>query len=315
MADLISKYQLQAVTFQQCMHGGQRDKWSTFYTNAPWLQVLVAVCDGNHKHLPWGVTQNGTKVRFNTAEEAEYPQLLCSRIAEAAKAAALKMGAQSVISAPKSNVKPVPFKMAAAGKQPRGNRHPELSAEFHSILDVRWPFPKAKHLPRALQHHESSRLGISQPAKILTCLRREPHDGEDEELVAKIGIFRSPQQFLKEAQKLVHPFDTSFMIEDDVKKNIFFLLTEGPAAMERRRTDVLKYYLQRKEELAWEEEKLHRGLSDRRKCILEDKCLLLFREMCRDAKVEDDGLLDLQLLGTPLTGTSGPMRKSRTNRP
>ena len=37
MLELIDEFSLFPVTFQQCMHGGERDKWSTFYTNAEWL--------------------------------------------------------------------------------------------------------------------------------------------------------------------------------------------------------------------------------------------------------------------------------------
>lgn len=86
---LQKKFGLFAVNFQQCMQGGKRDKWSTFYTNAEWLRCLALSCDGSHSHAPWGVTLEGGRHRFSASEEAEYPSLLCSRYSDATLQAAL----------------------------------------------------------------------------------------------------------------------------------------------------------------------------------------------------------------------------------
>eukprot|EP00972_Heterocapsa_arctica_P041252 6082731-Heterocapsa_arctica.AAC.1 len=64
------------------MHGGKRDKWSRLRHNMPALDDLAATCDGNHEHLAWGAKlANNRFVGFSTAEEAEYPPLLCGRLA------------------------------------------------------------------------------------------------------------------------------------------------------------------------------------------------------------------------------------------
>ena len=77
---LISECNLTPVHFQQCMRGGQRDKWSCFYVNHMLFQELALTCDRSHDHLPWGVAQEGDKWVFSTAQEAEYPELLRQRI-------------------------------------------------------------------------------------------------------------------------------------------------------------------------------------------------------------------------------------------
>ena len=63
-----------------CMHGSKRDKWTCLRTNMSTVSRMQAVCDGKHKHAPWGYNSN-TK-GYNTAEEAEYPPLFCRRLAE-----------------------------------------------------------------------------------------------------------------------------------------------------------------------------------------------------------------------------------------
>ena len=62
--------------FDACMHGGSRDKRTSFLSSLD-LSDLCLDCDGNHWHTEWGVTEDGT---FATANEAEYPTLLCQHV-------------------------------------------------------------------------------------------------------------------------------------------------------------------------------------------------------------------------------------------
>ena len=308
MKQLIERFNLRAVTFQQCMHGGKLDKWSTFYTNAPWLTFLAMECDGQHSHLPWGVTKDGKKYVFNTAEEAEYPPVLCERIAAATSEAALHAGVQEVVPLPKAPSRPAPSKMAAAGRQPRGNRLPEVISEYKSTFTVTWPFAKPLKLPRLLSSEEACFFGVPAHTKALTCEKRQGADDEGQnpmKLCAKLAILRTEAEFVEEALKLSHPFDSSEAVTDDIKMYIFEVLTEGPAAMATKRQKALEYYAKRAVELQEEEEKLHAQLPANRRVLVEDKRVLLLAEMCRDAGVHDDGLADLQLSGAPLTGISG----------
>ena len=50
MKQLIRDMGLFPVTFQQCMMGGTRDKWTTLYTNHEAFQRLAIVCDRSHSH-------------------------------------------------------------------------------------------------------------------------------------------------------------------------------------------------------------------------------------------------------------------------
>ena len=75
---LIRDLQLHEVRFQQCMHGGRRDKWTSLYVNHCHFDSMALHCDQQHTHLPWGVSVLGKSYKFNTAEEAEYPPSLCA---------------------------------------------------------------------------------------------------------------------------------------------------------------------------------------------------------------------------------------------
>eukprot|EP00972_Heterocapsa_arctica_P044109 6511319-Heterocapsa_arctica.AAC.1 len=64
------------------MHGGDRDKLTTFRVNFDEASALAVRCDGSHTHKPWGVVRDQSRWKFATAEETAYPHLLCRRFAE-----------------------------------------------------------------------------------------------------------------------------------------------------------------------------------------------------------------------------------------
>ena len=147
-ASLISSRGVFEVVFQQCTHGGGRDKWSSFHTNVKEFQCLALQCDKTHTHKPWGLSRQKGQWAFHTAEEAEYPVLLCSRVAEALTSAAVRLGIQMLSS---KAVEPMRLKRsedifvkesaelhfqlrASSGLQPRGRKYPELIPEFSEVI-------------------------------------------------------------------------------------------------------------------------------------------------------------------------------------
>lgn len=110
---------------------------------------------------------------------------------------------------------------------------------------------------------------------------------------------------MEEALALQHPFDSSEVVEDDVKTCIFKLLVQGPKETANKREEAIRYYSTRAEALQNEDDSLRDKLPAEQQRLIAGKRVLLLAEMCRDAGVEDDGLMDLQLAGAHLTGTSG----------
>ena len=73
------------IRFHHCMHGGRRDKLTRLRSSpSAAFSVLAVECDKSHEHLPWGISSFG---KLFTADEAEFPDLLCSRLARAAYSA------------------------------------------------------------------------------------------------------------------------------------------------------------------------------------------------------------------------------------
>ena len=73
---------LEKVDFHSCTHGGRRPKKTRLLASPGLYTSLAQECNRSHKHLPWGVQQQGDSLFFSTAEEAEYPHLLCKRMAQ-----------------------------------------------------------------------------------------------------------------------------------------------------------------------------------------------------------------------------------------
>lgn len=76
-------FSLYDVDFDACMHGGERQKSTRFKTSSSCLQHLALACDGRHEHKAWTISLGLSSWQFSTAAEAEYPALLCQRVAKA----------------------------------------------------------------------------------------------------------------------------------------------------------------------------------------------------------------------------------------
>ena len=118
--------QLQVVTFSACMHGSLRDKRTSFLTSASCLGSLSLSCNRQHQHAAWSVRHINGQWSFDTATEAEYPFLLCTRYVAC-------LMPQCGLPGPP----PLPGhlqRLAAAQKQSR--RGKPLIPEFASFRDV-----------------------------------------------------------------------------------------------------------------------------------------------------------------------------------
>ena len=71
-----------AVNFANCAHGGERDKKTRFLCSHDWIQSMALQCPKNHEHKPFALRKTSQGWKFDTAQEGEYPELLCQRYAE-----------------------------------------------------------------------------------------------------------------------------------------------------------------------------------------------------------------------------------------
>ncbi len=160
------------------------------------IRFREKTCDGSHTHKPWGVSWKGSSYSWNTAEEAEYPAVLCVEVAQAARKAALELCAFETFRQtckPSSNRQ---LQAAAVGRQPRGNRFPEVFPEFKYTFDTAWTSTNSK-VPRTLTAAELAEKHIPT-GKLLSVISGE----KSGESVAKIGVYRNSEEFVARAMKL-----------------------------------------------------------------------------------------------------------------
>ena len=68
-----------------CQFGGKRKKRTRLASSID-LSHLARDCDGLHPHLPWSIQQDGDRLQFATAEEAQCPMGLCRELASLVQA-------------------------------------------------------------------------------------------------------------------------------------------------------------------------------------------------------------------------------------
>ena len=85
-----------------------------------------------HSHRPWGFVE--AEGQFATADEAAYPDMLCTTAAELVHSRCLAEGfvavPQSMESGSLSELQILHLKRASVGKQPKGRTLPQLMPEF-----------------------------------------------------------------------------------------------------------------------------------------------------------------------------------------
>ena len=140
MSSLRSEATVHAVHLHHCMFGGRRPKHTMLLNNLPEMTELSVQCRGGHVHAPWGHYDNDGNWVFGTAEEAEYPEELCTAVASCILRARGRAEGETVGAAlgrwkgkagrrrraARGLLRPV---AVAAGRQPRGQTEallPEL---------------------------------------------------------------------------------------------------------------------------------------------------------------------------------------------
>ena len=311
--ELIDEGLLHEVAFQQCMWGSARNKWSSWYVSGDVLDTLAKTCDRTHPHAGGGVRRDDNKRHFAAADKAAYPQKLCDEVAMLVSQLATTADVVWVKAEhPPKQRKKVPFSMAAAGRQPRGNRFPALIPEFAFTSNINTALPLKLPQDQNLSLQQCQQLDVPHPSKLLKILPGEDREGAQPTMKVEVGIWRTPEQFLERALEISHPFDDSSGVDDNTKANIFKLLTEGCAARADRVDEVFAYYEARAMELQPYEDLLHGALDEERQLIVEGKRFLLFEEMCKDSGITDECLHCLQLNGVSLTGRDCPTQLFRS---
>ena len=272
-----------------CQFGGKRKKRTRLASSAD-LSVLAQDCDGRHSHLPWSVRQDGDRLQFDTAEEAQYPAGLCSAMANLFKARLLSTGRASW---PDSS--PPPF----ASGSPHGA--PPLIPQFRAIQ-------VATQLPAGDQFQVlASSLGETSQGQNLVAGQRDNPDGRADDIRDQIrfGIRWTPAEFLEQAKKVTHPMNPEKSLHPLLKETLFDNLTRDPLQLAKSRIQAVVTIKQMARELEEQENSFKAALDPIVAAVLKPKRILLWRALLMAAEYDDMAIVDLISGGVPLTGSHG----------
>lgn len=302
--------------FHNCMMGGKRDKATTWWCNDDFFSSFNILCTRDHKHAKWQPTiQRGSKLHFPTSEEAEYPPLLCERVAMLIKQSLaartihpVETMEQQLASRRTTAINPV-----AMGILPRGQKLKPLVSEFGSYTKVGVPlpfdseialtrFPKgARIVDRKLCLWGTLRVS-SLDVDVITNFLQPPDDDSTNVEVLTIGVPRTPEDFLQHALKVGHPrflpYTATGAVHELLNKNIFLPAGDLVAL----RNSFFKEWVTKAGQLAEDEKRLHDSLEPHVKKVLAGKRLLIFRDILKSLNFPDEKLFDDLIAGFKLTG-------------
>ena len=272
--------QLQPVHYDGCMHGGKRLKRSTLLASPGTFQDMGLQCHGQHEHLPWSITPEDGKLRFDTASEAEYPPEFCHHYAQCVIA--------SLPSPPVPQAKPCPFAIG-----PRKKAHSPLIPEFRAIVQ----------LPYAPPDTGQYRI-LSSCAGEINQERNAVKAGADQDRY-KVGIRWDPLEFMHQAKKVTHPCDPTIILPPCLKAAIAKVLTSGPEDLAKSRLEAVKTIRQMAGDLAKAEADLKKSLDPTVAKILKDKNLCLWKALLTASDYDDIDIVDSVASGINLVGSHG----------
>ena len=307
------------VHFQACMHGGRRPKHSSWWTNVEELKDLAVLCDGKHQHQQWGLSKCEGSWHFKTAEEAAYPRLLCERVTAAVVKRVERIGKVTKrvpVQETDTNKQRSAGLAAAAGKQPRGNKLPQVVPEFSEVRVLGLPLqdwlPLNLKTGSAISAPKMKELGYGtgdRPGKVVRvdmsegCIVRV--DGAYvEEVTVRIGLHWTFDEFVEQSREVLHPFDSSQYLEDDILSAAFRLLTKGPEEVQREAEAVLLGYKVLAKELEEKDDEAKAAMQPERARVIRRKRIRLFKEMLKKAGIKDKRLVEDLVQGIELIGNA-----------
>ena len=313
--------------FDNCCHGGTRQKATGWWANVDWFNGLAAKCDNSHFHEKWNAEVSNGQVVFPTHLEAAYPILLCQRLASIAKLKALEHGAIQIHTLQEQvDLAPSSQHRILLDMLPRGRKFKPLVSEYGQYQ--RWAiavpgnhdqqlvqsFPKGAKVVHRQFEQGLFRVDGSTGDVYVHDSCKSPHKNHE---IVTVGVPREPLDFLARAVEAGHPRSVAIHLTDSVKQ----VLTENFAGddyeLSKKRAKFLWKWSNRAKELAKDESAFHEKLPLHLKHLLKGKRLLLLKEVLEDLQYPDTTLVDEIAHGFTLHGwmTESGVFPKETKRP
>ena len=277
------------VVFQNCMHGGERPKWTRLRTDMPELLQLNRVCPGesaNHKHKPWGLAITTEGPVFATAEETQYARELCNNIAnctvESAKAAGFTNAGLNVNpDASTATVAQLARMTGAAQRSSTGKRPAPLVSEFREVIAV-------------------DATDVLKPnwKKVRTCAERGASGCER----IMVGVLREPEEFIAEALKLRHPVDMELSVPAAIRNNIAWMAECGPTRVAKFRLEAIRDLAKLVHDNIAADTEALAYLSPAQRKVLDGKKLVTLGMLAERIKHRDKNIVKEATAGFRITG-------------
>jgi hypothetical protein len=260
------------------------------------MNGLALQCDKNHDHAPWGVAKSdaSSQWHFATSEEAEYPRLLCQRIADVLCHIAVRKSFTPP-AAQCTRPSDVPInkrRRLAAFRQPQGHSVPPLISEFQEIVQLQGPVPPDCRLLRVASGGEDGQQVASSAI--------DPKQG----VTYIVGRFRSPQAFCKLAEQVSHPADTAMPVHQVTIRALCTLLRAGPAHTVDRRTQAVKLAFELVRRTDKQNAEMLGALDPHAQRILRGKKLVALKQLLVDSNYPDLAIVDDIISGCKMSGVS-----------
>ena len=187
---------LECVMFDACAHGSDRDKRTKLLATPTVFSDLEQYCSGDHQHASWTPYQHNGRLCFPTASEAEYPTILCDRMA----ACVLKFASsRNIVVSQTPKLKDL-MKLQL-GQQ--SIKHPPLIPEFKDFVFLEKSSDEP-HLKLLAAPYNRGQQQLEQPHSLEETTTETTARPSGRQMY-KYGVWHSPAEFLEKAQHVTHP--------------------------------------------------------------------------------------------------------------
>ena len=276
---------LESVYFDACAHGSTRDKRTKLLSTPGLFTSLEASCTKDHAHSSWQPFRTEHGIAFPTAAEAEYPPLLCQRMASCILQQARSMGVEPTVQQRLKDLLKLNL-----GQQTV--RHPPLIPEYKTFVYLDTPSSDEayKLLAAPITHGADN---TEQP---------EEHTTKRPRTTFKYGVWHTPEEFLQKASEVKHPMDHDSVLHPITVDAIHKVVGSCPTKLAKERLAAVFKTRKMADELRTEEGELKASMHpDVRKCV-QTKNIMLFERLLSSLEYWDLDVVNLLKYGVPLVG-------------
>ena len=282
---------LESVYFDACAHGSSRDKRTKLLATAGLFTSLSVDCPGNHVHASWQPYKDEQGVVFPTAAEAEYPKLLCDRMAQCILHMVSDWGV-----------------------------HPKVCPRLKDLLKMNMGSQSVRHPPLVPEYkmYVHTEEAVTDPAYKLLAAPPNPGADDTEQPEAhetarkrsrtthKYGVWHSPEEFLQRATTVYQPMDHDSALHQATKDAIQKVVQTCPIKLAKERLSTVFNLRKLSQELQHKEDELKAAMhTDVRSCVC-SKRIMLFEHILKHLDYWDMDVVNLLKFGVPLVGLQDP---------